>query len=251
MSRMRRADRIAAGVAVALLALGLAAQPVALRFDHALWVADACLPWPAEGDLPEDERAGERTWGFRFPAPPPDPWGRPWRQRLLDPAVDGRAVPVPMDPAVRDAPFVRGGPRWVVYSVGPDGVDDGGVAGPDVLLEVAALKRLIVTDVAAEAGAWLGGLVLLSWLLGRGAHRRRWLLVGLLPLVLAAAIGAARTVGRATYLLPTELPELPLVIPLEGAVLLSLLAVLGLVGGLGWTTSRAQVAGEGEGAAGG
>ncbi len=251
---MTRGDRTIGGLVVALLALGLLVRPVALGVDVKLRVADACFPWP----VPEAMHGGifipdQRTWAFLFRTPPPDPWGRPWALRDPTTADAASAVPLAFDPADPMAGMLKGKRTRVVYSLGPDGVDDGGSYERDVVVERRALQRLLATDGAAEVGGWLAGLVLLAWTTGRRAARRRRWLFALVPLVLGATIGALRALGRVQYtgLVPDTLPDLPLVIPLEAAVVLSLLAILGLVAGLGWSSTRAQAAqceGDGSGA---
>jgi hypothetical protein len=250
---LRRQDRVVLGVALALVLVGLAVQPVAFRVDERLRVADACYPWPVEGAMRvEVFDYRQRVWTFFFRTPSLDPWGRPWAFRPPGATDPGVSVPLGFDPADPAGPLVRGRPTQVVYSFGPDGKDDGGVSGPDVVFEIAALRGVFATDTAGEAGCWLAGLGLLAWAIGRrAARRRRWLLAAL-PLALGAFVGVMRTVWRFAYsgAIGSELPSLPLVVPPWAAAFFSLLAVLGLVAALGWATTRAQCAGEGEGAAG-
>lgn len=223
---------MACAAALALAGLGLALRPVALRLDPALAVADAFLPWAFATGRPL----------------PPDPWGRPWVRRPAHLTFDREAVILARDPlAPASAPSCG---RWVVYSVGPDGRDDGGVRGPDVLFDLAAARRLVLVDLSPGSGLWLAALALAAWAVGRVCGR--WRPLGHAPLVLlVAGGGAALAVGWLEARLAwigamLDAPaDLPLVVPGRVALTLSLAAVLGLVAGLGRATTRAQVAGEG------
>lgn len=226
---MRPADRRALACALGLVGLGVVAGPAALRLHPGLRVAHAFLdPRALAGGQPQR----------------PDPWGRAWARRPAEPARDVGALILVRDPLALDRPPSPGAPdRWIVYSCGPDGVDDGGVRGLDVLLDRAAARRLPIVELSPGCGVWLAGVLLLSWLAGRLGGR--WPPLRHAALLLVVALGGAAAAvgwveGRLVWSGATlEPPDgLPLVVPGRVAVTLTLAALLGLVAGLGRATTR-------------
>lgn len=239
--RPRRADVAVGALALALVGLGLGLGPALVAVDPALRVADAYYVWRTT-PFGHEMRLPVRD----LPVRPPDPWGRPWGERRLVRAQDTEACVFYGDPGPPEpGPVVKSvKAEWVVYSWGPDGVDDGGVRGPDVLVDVAAAERLFLLARAPGAGGILAALLLAAWVAGRAGGRRRavWhaglVLLGAWPCAWFAVVWLQS--GPMAVVLP-EPPGLVFV-SRRVAAILSLLAVLGLVAALGRATTRRAAA---------
>lgn len=122
----------------------------------------------ATGDLPEDALALGAVLRAHAPSVPQrggrpvDAWGRPYHY-----APAARETPAP-------APGTPGTPDYALYSLGPDGVDDGGAgddlghAGGDApLLDSDTRRALELFPVLV-----LGAAAPLAWALLRWAKRR-------------------------------------------------------------------------------
>lgn len=235
--RPRRADVAVGVLAVALVGLAVALGPIAVQLDPSLRVADAYYVWRPT-PFGHQLRLPIRDLAVR----PPDPWGRPWGERRWVRAQDTEACVFYGDPGPpKPGPVVKSvKAEWVAYSWGPDGVDDGGVRGPDVIVDMAAAERVIALGRAPGAGGILAALLLAAWAAGRAGGRRGavWhaglVLLGAWPCAWAAIAWVQSTP------LTVVLPEPPgfVFVSRRVAAILSLLAVLGLVAALGRATTR-------------
>lgn len=233
--RPRRADLVVGALAAALVGLSLALGPVALQLDPSLRVADAYYPWRSTPFGPN--RLAIRD---QLPPLPPDPWGRPWAERRFRSPTDDGACAFSGDPGPQPGPSPRG--QWVVYSLGPDGKDDGGVQRPDVIVDGSAVVRVFALGRAPGAGAILAALLLSTWAAGRAGGRRRAVWHAGLVLVFAWPGAWAALAWLQSGPIPILLPEPPgfLFVSRRVAAILSLLAVLGLVAALGRATTRRE-----------